>query len=170
MYTHESILAYRCPRWTDWPNLDLYMDQAVSLIEENVRMFYADGPPKPVTSTMINNYVKQKIMPPSRKKKYGRDHLAYFYIIFLLKSALSLVDIIEAINFFNKRQMTPDMYDVFCQEAEAALAIAFGGDVPPKRAEAEGIEIIRGFTLAFAYTLLARSYLKQDGAMAEHKG
>ncbi|MDR1664678.1 MAG: DUF1836 domain-containing protein [Clostridiales bacterium] len=158
MYTREDILAYRCPRWGDWPKLDLYMDQAVSLIEESVRMFYGDSQPKPVTSTMINNYVKQKIVPPSRKKKYGRDHLAYFYMIFLLKSTISLIDISDALEFFQKQQVTPETYDIFCDEIEAALSIAFNGEMPETRSEIPGIEIIRGFSLAFAYTLLARSH------------
>ncbi|MCL2709116.1 MAG: DUF1836 domain-containing protein, partial [Defluviitaleaceae bacterium] len=97
MYTREEILAYRCPRWDDWPKLDLYMDQVVNLIEESVRLFYAGGQPNPVTSTMINNYVKRKIVTPSRKKKYGRDNIAYFYAVSLLKSALRLLDIRDAI-------------------------------------------------------------------------
>lgn len=186
MFTREDILAYRCPRWNDWPNLDLYMDQAISLIETHVQLFYADGQPKPVTSTMINNYVKQKIVPPSRKKKYGRDHLAYFYIIFLLKSALNLVDISEAIAFFHRRSFTVDTFHTFCNEIETALAIAFSetpngvdavNNVPatnnpainapaanhpsnPSAAKPDGIEIIRGFALAFAYTLQARFYVQ----------
>ena len=159
MYSRDEILNYRCPRWGDFPKLDLYMDQAVSFIEENVRMFYANGQPKPVTSTMINNYVKQRIVPSSRKKRYGRDHLAYFYVIFLLKSALSLVDISDALTFFNKRKLTPEMFDLFCDEIEAALATAFGGEPTERASETEGIAVMRGFTLAFAYTLLARSHI-----------
>ena len=159
MYTREDLLAYRCPRWDDWPKLDLYMDQAVSLIEENVRIFYSDGQPKTVTSTMINNYVKQRIVPPSRKKRYGRDHLAYFYVIFLLKSALSLVDISDALAFFSKKQLSPDLYNIFCDEMEAALRTAFIGTANEQSPDIDGIEIIRGFSLAFAYTLQARLYI-----------
>lgn len=163
MFTREDLLAYRCPRWNDWPNLDLYMDQAVSLIEASVQMFYAEGQPKPVTSTMINNYVKQKIVPPSRKKKYGREHLAYFYVIFLLKSALNLVDISDAIAYFYKHGATSETFRIFCDEIEAALATAFGGETRNSHAETvEGIEIIRGFALAFAYTLRARHHIKSN--------
>jgi len=164
MYTIEELLAYRCPRWETWPNLDLYMDQAVSLIERHVNLFYTEGQIKPVTPTMINNYVKQRIVPSSRKKKYGRDHLAYFYIVFLLKSALNMADVSDIAGFFGGFESHETAFGIFCEEIEAGLSLAFGGPANNGRGNAPvpGNSVFRAAALAFAYTLLARFQIAAD--------
>ncbi|SHK47536.1 protein of unknown function [Anaerocolumna jejuensis DSM 15929] len=157
MFTLEDIRNYHCPRWKDWPSIDLYMDQVISLIEENVSPFYEDLPAKAVTSTMINNYVKQKIIVPSKNKKYRREHLAYLYVLFLLKPVLSLTDISNGISFMQNNQTNEVSYNLFCDELEAALAMAF--DEKEHSIERRPGDIIQTIALAFAYTLLARYYI-----------
>lgn len=168
MYTREEILNYRCPRWNDWPNLGLYMDQVISLLEDYVIGFYPDEQ-KAVTSTMINNYVKKKIVLPSRNKKYNRDHLAHLYILFLLKSALSLTDICDGIACLIKDKDISQSYDMFCDEIESAIAIAFGNVSKVNNAKIEGIEIMRSISMAFSYTMLARLYINDGKSALEEK-
>ena len=40
-----------------------------------------------------NNYVKNKVMIPPVKKKYGRDHILLLMVIYYMKSFLSIDDI-----------------------------------------------------------------------------
>lgn len=160
MFTLDEIRAYRCPRWKDWPAIDLYMDQVISLIEDSISLFYEDLPAKSVTSTMINNYVKQKIIVPSNNKKYQREHLAYLYVLFLLKPVLSLTDISNGISFMQNNQTNEETYNLFCDELEAALAMAF--DVNEHPIERRPNDIIQTIALAFAYTLLARYYIASN--------
>ena len=42
---------------------------------------------------MVNNYVKNKVMIPPVKKKYGRDHILLLMVIYYMKSFLSIDDI-----------------------------------------------------------------------------
>ncbi len=157
MYTLQEIENYRCPRWEDWPDLDLYMDQVVSVLEKKVTIFYPDEQAKPVTAMMINNYVKQKIITPSKNKKYQREHLAYLYVIFLLKSVLNLTDIYNGITLLSQLHSIEKVYDIFCDEIEAALATAFSGkENRIGREELEGVQVIHAITLAFAYTQRAK--------------
>lgn len=158
MYTRDEIINYRCPRWNDWPNLGLYMDQVVSVLEEHVAGFYPDDQQKPVTATMINNYVKQKLIQPSANKKYSRDHLAQLYIIFLLKSVLGLPDICGCAAYLTRDGSVSDSYNAFCGEIEAAVAAAFGGG----RIVTEDVDVTRAVAQAFAYTLLARLCIRQE--------
>lgn len=160
MFTLDEIRAYRCPRWKDWPAIDLYMDQVISLIEDSISLFYEDLPAKSVTSTMINNYVKQKIIVPSNNKKYQREHLAYLYVLFLLKPVLSLTDISNGISFMQNNQTNEETYNLFCDELEAALAMAFNENEHP--IERRPNDIIQTIALAFAYTLLARYYIASN--------
>ena len=37
-----------------------------------------------VTSAMVNNYVKLKLIPKPNKKKYNKEHIAYLYIYYFL--------------------------------------------------------------------------------------
>ena len=66
------------------PNIDLYMDQVLSFINDRTR--YLTRNPKEdkiFTKTMINNYAKTKILPPPVKKKYSKDHiLLLLFILF----------------------------------------------------------------------------------------
>ncbi len=77
----ESYLgALKLPAWNELPTLELYMDQVVIVLNDYLGM-YAAGEDKTVTQAMINNYVKQKLIPPPVKKKYSRVHLALLMII-----------------------------------------------------------------------------------------
>lgn len=96
-YYHEmsAILRnFRLPAWEDFPDIALYMDQMIVLI--NRYLSIGDGgEEKTVTASMINNYVKMKVMPPPVKKKYGRVHLAYLVVICSLKDALGISAIVK---------------------------------------------------------------------------
>lgn len=157
MFTLKDIQNYRCPRWKEWPAIELYMDQVISLLENNVTLFYEESSLKPVTSTMINNYVKQKIIVPSKNKKYQREHLAYLYVLFLLKPVLSLTDISRSISFIQNSDSYEDSYNLFCEELEAALSMAFSDK--DNTIIQKPNDIIQTMALSFAYTLLARYYI-----------
>jgi hypothetical protein len=161
VYTREQMLSYHCPRWEEWPGIDLYMDQVIGLLEENVAIFYPAGPAKIVTPMMINNYVKQKIIMPSKNKRYQREHLACLYVVFLLKSVMGLPDISDSMAVMRQLPSMQAAYDLFCAEIEAALALAFGEEHRPMREDPAGIEVIRTISQAFAYTLLTRFYIAE---------
>ncbi|WP_288153450.1 DUF1836 domain-containing protein, partial [uncultured Sharpea sp.] len=57
-------------RWQELPDFDLYMDQVIGLIEKSLSFLKLNEDDKVVTSTMINNYVKAKLVTPPIKKKY----------------------------------------------------------------------------------------------------
>ena len=49
----------RLPAWEELPDLALYMDQVLSLTAR----YLPGGEGKALTSAMVNNYVKQKVLP-----------------------------------------------------------------------------------------------------------
>lgn len=83
---------HKLPYWSELPEIDLYMDQVIVLMEK-----YLPSPTskdsKIITSSMINNYVKLGIMPAPVKKKYSRVHIAYLIIICSLKQVIPIPDI-----------------------------------------------------------------------------
>ena len=51
------------------PNIELYMDQVTTFIEDNLKYYKRNDEQKIMTKTMINNYIKDKILDPPNKKK-----------------------------------------------------------------------------------------------------
>ena len=115
-----QAFSYRCPRWAELPTLALYMDQTLIVIDEAVRPLIPEGEAS-ATSTMINNYVKIKLISPSQKKKYSREHLAGLIMITLLKRVLSMT---ELASLLGSLELETD-YDRFCAELERRLREAF---------------------------------------------
>ncbi|OKZ56110.1 MAG: hypothetical protein BHV91_06395 [Clostridiales bacterium 44_9] len=48
---------------------------------------------KILTKTMINNYAKNKLLPPPIKKRYSKEHLFVLVFIYYMKGFFSLSDI-----------------------------------------------------------------------------
>ena len=88
----RRLCEYHCPRYEELPHIALYKDQVVSVLNEAVSPFYPHGE-TPVTATMVNNYVKMKLLSPPEKKKYSTEQIACLYVIFLLKQVLSISEI-----------------------------------------------------------------------------
>ena len=87
-FLHE----FNLPTWDALPQIDLYMDQVIVLLNDYLGPFsYNDGSDeKLITAAMVNNYVKMKLVPPPVKKKYGRTHLALLIMLCTLKQTLSI--------------------------------------------------------------------------------
>jgi len=77
----------------DIPNIDLYMDQVTTFMDENLGLLKRHEDNKTLTKTMINNYSKAEILPSSLKKKYNKDHMLLLILIYYLKHTLSIPDI-----------------------------------------------------------------------------
>ncbi len=96
----EMLEAFRREKSViDWippsllPNIDLYMDQVTTFMEENLKGSKRYPEDKILTKTMINNYAKNNLLPPPEKKKYNKDHLLLLIFIYYYKNFLSINDI-----------------------------------------------------------------------------
>ena len=86
------------------PNIDLYMDQLTSFMDERLKKTTRHpGEDKILIKTMINNYAKNDLLPPPVKKKYSKDHLILLIVIYYLKSILSISDIQTLIEPLKRR-------------------------------------------------------------------
>lgn len=75
------------------PNIDLYMDQVTTFMEENLKKAKRNPEDKALTKTMINNYAKNNLLPPPIKKKYSKEHILLLLFIYYYKNLLSFTDI-----------------------------------------------------------------------------
>ena len=82
---------FRLPHWDELPDMDLYMDQVVMLLQRYLNFLPEDEHGNAaITASIINNYVRLKIMPPPVKKKYTRVHMAYLIMVCSLKQSVNI--------------------------------------------------------------------------------
>ena len=91
---NKILGGFRVTQPDEIPKIDLYMDQVLTFLGERLRRTARKSDAdKLLTKTMVNNYVKNKVMIPPVKKKYGRDHILLLMVIYYMKSFLSIDDI-----------------------------------------------------------------------------
>ena len=82
----------------DIPNIDLYMDQITTFMDEQLAASKRYEDDKILTKTMINNYAKNNLIPPPEKKKYSKEHVLTLIFIYYFKNILSISDIQSILN------------------------------------------------------------------------
>lgn len=117
----EQVAGQRLPRWDELPDLELYMDQVLSLMERYLGA-YPGFDRKGLTASMVNNYVKSGVMPAPVKKKYARAHLAHLIMICVLKTVFPIEQIKTLILASASEQDDRTGYNRFCDEFENALS------------------------------------------------
>lgn len=138
MNEKNEQLNFHIPRWKELPDIDLYLDQVVTFIDKYLSNYIKTDTEKNsddkeekvttcVTKTMINNYVKQNIMEPPVKKKYNKKHLAYLFVICILKQVYSISDIDKLIKLALRGFPIERAYDTFCQALETSIKNTFSG-------------------------------------------
>ena len=91
-WIHSMLQTISIPS-EDIPNIDLYMDQITTFMDTRLADSKRYPDDKIITKTMVNNYTKNHLLPPSVKKKYSREHVFLFIMIYHLKNMLSISDI-----------------------------------------------------------------------------
>lgn len=106
--------------WEQLPDFSLYMDQVLSYMDRQVIRFDGDDG---LTAAMVNNYTKSGLAPRAEGKKYGREHLAYFTAICVLKRVMSTRDMDLLIREELRDRPVREGYAAFCRSLDEALNI-----------------------------------------------
>ena len=80
----------RPARWEELPDLALYMDQIIPYMPRQL-IHFDDG--ETLTSAMVNNYIKDGLVPRADGKRYGPVHLGYLTPVCALNKVLPVRDI-----------------------------------------------------------------------------
>lgn len=123
----NGIQKLTLPRWDDLPDIELYLDQVLSYVNKELQVVFLRNKNQKddiVTASMINNYVKNKIMKAPIKKKYRRSHLAFIITITILKNVGSLNDVSHGIRHLTSVLGASDAYNTFITYLENALQTA----------------------------------------------
>lgn len=92
MKQHEKLLTHNLPEKESLPNISLYMDQLLEILEQNLTVMKRTPDETVFTKTMINNYVKSGVISPPVKKKYAHESILELLMVYHLKQVLSISD------------------------------------------------------------------------------
>lgn len=117
-----SIKNFQLPKYEEIPKVGLYLEQTTKYISDFFESFEGIN----ITSSMVSNYVKKKLVSNPVKKQYRRDQIAYLIFIVVAKTVLSLDDISLFIEIQKTAYKIEDAYGYFCFEFENMLKQVFG--------------------------------------------
>ncbi len=89
----QNAASFELPSYKELPSIPLYMEQVVGYVNKAFSPLSASDFDQPLTSFMVNNYVKAGILKEPTKKKYTEEHLGYLIAIMALKKSLSMSEI-----------------------------------------------------------------------------
>ena len=146
----ERLERERPTRWEELPDLALYMDQIISYMPRQlIRFDQGEG----LTSAMVNNYIKDGLVPRAEGKRYGPVHLGYLTAVCALKKVLSVRDSGTLLSAAQATGKEPsELYGYFCGALDRALS---------GTAQAIDPEIGREDLAGLALDLALRSYADQ---------
>ncbi len=118
--------------WGEMPDIALYMDQVISYLpRQHIR--FEEG--EVLTSAMVNNYIKEGLLPRADGKRYSRTHLGYLTAISTLKQVLSVRDMGALIGVGESGHTPEELYAAFQRELDRALTDTAGHipeELPPE--------------------------------------
>lgn len=114
----RQLMEERPVEWDSLPDIPLYMDQVVSYLSRQLIGF---GRGDVLTSAMVNNYIKDGLVPRAQGKRYGREHLVYLTLVAAVKQVLSVRDMKTLVEGVNGPLDPQDLYETFQDNLDAAL-------------------------------------------------
>jgi DNA-binding transcriptional MerR regulator len=168
----ESLVDFHLPRWDELPELDLYMDQVITLVDRYLSPVIRIDKHTLLTSSMVNNYVKKGMIPPPEKKRYTRRHVAFLIAITLLKQVLTIPEIKNGILFQGKAVGIRNAYNLFCEEQETAVqhvCLQAMGQLDRQEPQKIAVEYlaVKAATVSFANKLFAENVIEIESQYLE---
>lgn len=168
----DKLENYRLPRFEDLPELDLYRDQLLTLVDKYIGpIWLEDGPV--VTTSMVNNYVKNGLLPHPIKKRYTREHLAYLIAITFLKQVVSINEIQAGLEIqTNLNGGIAKAFDFFCDKQELALKMLNHreeGQILSEKNQSSAYLMVEMATMSFATKLITKKILMIESNNQDEK-
>lgn len=155
----EELDDFEFPDYEKFPDIELYMDQVITFLQRELRVLQTSSLDNVITSSMVNNYVKGKVVSAPIAKKYNREHLALINETCSLKQVLSIAEIKQILDSEYKDTPKNEAFNSFknlCKD-EFNKAIAFTKDKLENVASDNDIEALT--KLALELSITANAYI-----------
>ena len=122
----ERMTSIHISRFSELPRIELYLDQLLSLVDDELSFMRLPDAGPLVTGSMVNNYVTRHAVPAPVKQRYTRRHICYVTCVCLFKRALSIEQVTRLIGYVEEENLDlAHTYDELCSALECALAEQF---------------------------------------------
>ena len=164
-----SIENLHIPRWNELPNVELYLDQVVTLVNTTLSpyIFFNSNDEKEknmvLSKMMINNYVKNNLIEPPVKKKYGKIQIAKLFVICVLKQVYSMSDIQNLICIGLEGIEVSVAYNSFCHQFKKALNCTLNRKdfIDTASASDDNKYLLKSVLLSCSYKIYTENILKK---------
>ena len=119
-HVRAEIGRYKPVSWEQIPDLGLYMDQVITFITRAYEPLYGDSTKRYLSAPMINNYVKNKLIPRPSGKKYSRLQIAMLIMIVALKQVCMMEDIRVLLRTEGEEEVQA-LYARFCERQAQSI-------------------------------------------------
>ena len=150
----QRMTTVHISRIDEMPRIELYLDQVLSLVSDELAFMALPGEDL-ITGSMVNNYVKQRLVPAPVHRRYTRRHVATLLFVCAFKRVFSISEVKALYEACVERSIdVASTYDDLVAAVERALAARFA-ELAGESAGAPERDVASGAPLAPAATALA---------------
>lgn len=107
--------------WSLLPDIGLYMDQVQTYIDRQLGLYRRDDHDRLLTPAMINNYIKDDLIPRAEVKKYTPVHLALLIMIGTLKQVMSIPNLNQLLSTYREPADVSELYNRYLEIQRTSL-------------------------------------------------
>lgn len=107
--------------WDMLPDIGLYMDQVQTYIDRQLGLYRRDEKDRLLTPAMINNYIKDSLIPRAESKKYAPVHLALLILIGTLKQVMSIPNLNQMLTVYREPEEVAALYNHYREIQRSSL-------------------------------------------------
>lgn len=159
----NSIRDFHMPRWNELPDVPYYAEQIIQLVNSTFQphLYNDDNSNDILTNPMINSYVKNNLIEPPEKRKYGKVQIAKLFVICIIKQAYSIQDVKYLINIALNVSQVDKTYDEFCNLFEDALICTYEKkDFIDNISKNNNQYLLKSVLLSCSYKIYAKEIIK----------
>lgn len=134
----QRMRSLHISRIGEMPRVGLYLYQVLEIVSGELELISVPGETT-ITGSMVNNYVKRKIVPAPTNKRYTRRHLATLLFVCSFKRVFSIAQVEKMLlAMYGEGIDMSAAYDGLVDAFELALSELFsggGGGAAAARAE-----------------------------------
>ena len=121
----EQMACVHISRVAELPRIELYLDQVLSIVDDELAFMALPGE-EILTGSMVNNYVKRKLVQAPQRKRYTRRQVASLLFVSALKRVYSIAQIEQIMGMITSTQAdVAVLYDEVVAALECALQEQF---------------------------------------------
>lgn len=154
----KTLQTDRPQKWELLPDIELYMDQLLSYVNRQVSPIMRD---QELTKSMVNNYIKQQIIPRPNGKRYTRQHIAELSYILILKEILPIQqckELFEQLKISDQVEASYEKFQTLLDHILSDVAEQFT-EIDPDQI---GTEALRFALISYATRRVALHLINQE--------